>query len=98
MVINTHKNPLDDNSPVIKRQVVADGPMGFAWVLIKPANCAFARWLKKEGLAQVSCSGGMMIWVSAFGQSITLKEAYAQAFAKVLQRNGINAIAGSRLD
>ena len=42
--------------------------------------------------------GGHTIWVSDFGQSVTRKENYARAFAKVLGDNGITAYNMSRLD
>lgn len=37
-------------------------------------------------------------WVWVGGQSLTIKEAYARAYAEVLQAHGIKAYAGSRLD
>ena len=37
-------------------------------------------------------------WWQEFGQSVEQKEAYADAYADVLQKYGIKAYAGSRLD
>lgn len=92
MVVVNEKNPAE-------RYFVADGACGFAWVTVRPGNSRFAKWLKANGYAHPnSYSGGMQIWISAYNQSITLKEAYAFAFAESLRNAGITAFAGSRLD
>ena len=79
--------------------VVNDGLCGFAWINIKPARGAFVNYLKARGWgAPDSYYGGYTIWAHNFGQSVTRKEAYAKAFAKVLQDHGITAYANSRLD
>lgn len=84
------------NSPVYTMV----GSCGFAWVNIKPATSKFGRWLKDNGLARKdSYYGGLCYWIGAYGQCYEQKEAYAYAFARVLQENGIaKAYAGSRLD
>ena len=78
----------------------AEGMCGFAWVNISPARGKFVNYLKKLGKGHKSYHGGWDYWVSSqeLGQSITRKEAYAQAFAKVLKEWGINCYASSRLD
>lgn len=76
---------------------VSEGLCGFAWVNFK-GNTAFGRWAKKAGKASPACGGGLQVWVRGYGQSVTRKEAYAQAFAAVLRAEGIEAYAGSRLD
>ena len=78
--------------------IVDDGLCGFAWVTIRPARGAFVNYLKAKDWGSRGYSGGWEIWVSNFNQSMTRKEAYAKAFAAVLQNYGINATAGSRLD
>jgi hypothetical protein len=99
MVICEHKNLLDDTSPVTKRYVIADGPCGFGWINVRPGNCAFALWLKKKGYVQgAAYEGGVNIWVSEFRQSLAKKEAYAFAFAQVLNEAGIRAYGSSRID
>lgn len=98
MVVNQHTNPLDDKSPVEKSYFVADGPCGFAWVKVRPANCGFAKWLKEKGVASTAYDGGMSMWIHDFNQSIQKKETYASAFAEVLRTKGLNAYAGSRMD
>lgn len=76
---------------------VSEGLCGFAWVSFK-GNTGFGRWAKKTGKAKPAYGGGLQVWISGYGQSITRKEAYAQAFAAVLREAGVTAYAGSRLD
>lgn len=77
---------------------VMDGACGFAWVKVRPGTSSFARWLVKAGHARAAYGGGVEVWVSYFNQSVARKEAYAEAFAKVLNDAGVHAFAGSRLD
>lgn len=66
---------------------VEDGVCGFAWVLVKPGNSSFALWLKRTGKARTdSYYGGVSIWVSGFGQSMTRKAAYADSLAASLRK------------
>ena len=59
----------------------------------------FVKFLKDNKIGRKdSYYGGWTIWVSQFGQSVTRKENYARAFAKVLGDNGITAYNMSRLD
>lgn len=76
-----------------------EGPCGFAWVNVKPGNCAFANWLKKNKLVNGrSYYGGVDIWIREFNQSMVRKEAAAAAMAKVLSEAGIQAYSMSRMD
>jgi hypothetical protein len=85
--------------PILDRDyVVPDGPCGFAWVVIRPGNSPAANYAKKNLNAHKHYYGGMEIWVSDFGQSMARKEAYAEAYAEVLRKHGIQASAGSRMD
>jgi hypothetical protein len=91
VVVNSDTNQIVD--------VVDDGLCGFAWINIKPARGAFVNYLKSRNWGKLdSYYGGYTIWVHNFGQSVTRKEAYAKAFAEVLQNHGLTAYAGSRLD
>lgn len=98
MVVEGHRNQLDDSSPVVKRWIVPDGPCGFAYVTIRPGNCSFALWAKKELHAFKAYHGGMQFSVRDYGQSYDRKSAYATAYAAVLRGEGIRAHAESRLD
>ena len=42
--------------------------------------------------------GGWYVSVREFGQSMTRKEAYAEAFAKVLTEEGMSCYVDSRMD
>jgi len=106
MLVGTPKNMLaslvgrddggfDEKEPVY---YVSDGVCGFAWVLVRPGNSSFARWLAKTDKGSAAYGGGVSIWVSGYGQSMQRKEAYAGAFAKVLQDAGITAYSQSRMD
>lgn len=77
---------------------VDDGACGFAWVTVRPGNCPFANWAKKNGIMSRAWDGGVQLWVSEFGQSVDRKSAFASAYARVLTDAGIRAYAGSRLD
>lgn len=102
MIVQQHENMLDDNSPLAKEWYVADGVCGFAWVKVRPANSAFVKWVVASGKTRKGADydGGKTVkWVGEFRQSMQKKEAYANAFAKVLQqRLGINAHSMSRMD
>ena len=99
MVVSQHKNMLDDNSEVVKSYYVEGGVCGFAWISIKPGNCSFANWLKKNDKgSKDSYYGGVTVWVHEFGQSMTRKMAFASAFASVISDAGINAFQMSRMD
>ena len=82
-----------------KSYFVSEGPCGFAWINVKPANCAVAKYLKAHYRAsRDSYNGGITYWVHDYGQSMARKEAFAYAMAKVLRDAGIRAYAGSRMD
>ena len=101
MIVEQHANMADDSSPVVQRYHEPEGVCGFAWVVIRPANSAFAHWLKKntDGNAKSGYGGGLHYWISGYGQSMTRKEAFAKAFAKVLREEGlIKAFPESRMD
>lgn len=98
MVVSEHANPLDDNSPIRRQWYVEDGVCGFASVIVKPANSRFAKFLIGEGLARKHYYGGVSMSVHAYNQSLQKKEAYANAFARVLSDNGIRCYVDIRMD
>lgn len=77
---------------------VPDGPCGFAWVTIRPANCTAAKYAKTTLGARAGYYGGIEISCRYFNQSMARKEAYCYAFAEVLTAAGIKASVGSRMD
>lgn len=74
---------------------------GFAWVDIFgiKGNTKIGRYLKEAGLRK-SYTGSLQIWNPAgYGcQNIDTLEAGAEAAAKVFEKYGFKAYAGSRLD
>lgn len=99
VVVVRRENPLDDTSPIVKQYAPNyDGLCGFAWVRF-PGTSAFARALKKEGLARPSYPSGFQVWVRDFDQSLERKTAYAHAYAEILREGGVkNVYAQSRVD
>ena len=98
MVVQQRENPLNDGSSLVREYFVADGVCGFASVTVKPANSKFAKYLIANGLGRKGYGGGVCMSVRQFNQSLTKKEAYAYAFASVLNEHGIKAYAESRMD
>ena len=77
---------------------VEGGACGFAGVVIKPARGKFVSYLKSLGMGYKHYYGGWYVSVREFGQSMTRKEAYADAFAKVLTEEGMRCYVDSRMD
>ena len=99
MIVGQPTTPLGNDIDFKKQTYfVAEGACGFAWVTIAPARGAFVNYLKSINAGYKGYYGGYQVSVREFGQSITRKEAFAGAFAKVLNSYGINAFAESRLD
>lgn len=75
---------------------------GFAWVDIYGirANSKLGKMLESLGIKKDSWKKAHSVWDPAGlnVQNIDIKEAGADAFAKVLQNYGFRAYAGSRLD
>jgi hypothetical protein len=77
---------------------VSDGVCGFAGVIIKPARGKFVSLLKKMGRGWKHYYGGFYMTCREFNQSLTRKEAYCEAFARVLGEAGLRCYTESRLD
>jgi hypothetical protein len=74
---------------------------GFAWVkLLIDGRKPFAKALVKAGIASKGWDTGYIIWNPAGNgtQSMDVKEAGAQAYARVFQEHGIHAYMQSRAD
>ena len=98
MVVQQRENPLNDDSRVVREYFVSDGVCGFASVNVKPANSKFAKFLVANGLGRKGYGGGVSMSIRDFNQSLQKKEAYAYAFASVLNEHGIKAYVESRMD
>ena len=100
MIVGEETTPFSGQIDYSKKTYfVSEGPCGFAWVNINPARGNFVKYLKEINAGHKSYSGGYDVWVREFNQSITRKEAFAQAFADVLRKYGFDRVyAQSRLD
>jgi hypothetical protein len=109
--INAGHNALRSNVPnpmIVSGQgqnyYVSEGACGFAWINVYKyegktirVNSKIGKELKMNGFRK-SYNGAWQYWVSDGGQSVSRKEAYANAFANVLKQYGFEAYADSRLD
>jgi len=100
MVVGQAKNIFSNEMDYSKGvEVVEAGVCGFAWVNIKPGTSAFAKFLMNNGYARKDeFYGGVTVWVRDYNQSMTLKEAYAEAFSQVLTAAGFKSYSMSRMD
>ena len=76
------------------------GYCGFAWVTVhEKASTKLGRALKTVGFTK-AYGGGLQLWNpgGSYTQSMDIKEAGAEAYAKILREFGINAYACSRAD
>lgn len=75
------------------------GACGFAWVNVYGVRKNEDKLtLKYAGFKRSECDRCLKLWVSGFGQSVEMKETYANAYAKGLETLGLKAYSGSRLD
>ena len=99
MVVGSPSTPLGNDIDYSKKTYFVEGGVcGFAGVVIKPARGKFVSYLKKLGMGYIQYYGGGYVAVREFGQSMTRKEAYADAFAKVLTEEGMSCYVDSRMD
>jgi hypothetical protein len=78
---------------------------GFAWVKITPARGPFVKFLKEQKIGDRGWNGGYEVRPeitypekSACWQSMDLREAAAEAYAKVLKEAGLTCYMQSRAD
>jgi hypothetical protein len=91
---------LDDQPlPGAEPSTVSEGMCGFAWVKF-PADRRkkWGKYLNNREDISLDGYNKLIMWVRIEGQSIERKEAYAEAFAEVMNENGIKCYAMSRLD
>lgn len=97
MIVQQHAVLFDDSSPVTKQWHVESGVCGFASIWFRGTS-SFAKWAKKNGYAGNAYPSGFSVFVKEFGQSLERKTAYANAFAEVLRKWGINCHVRTRED
>ena len=77
---------------------IADGLCGYAYVHVPDARRNFARWLVKNDRAYRGYRGGATISAPRVTQSVDCAFAYATAFARVLEYNGVECSTEKQLD
>ena len=99
MIVGSPSTPLGNDIDYSKKTYFVEGGVcGFAGVVIKPARGKFVSYLKGLDKGYKHYYGGYYVPVREFGQSLTRKEAYAEAFAKVLSEEGMRCYVDSRMD
>lgn len=103
MIVEQRASVSNDKSPVVKTWTVSGGPCGYASVNIRPATSRFVRFLKEKNIGHKAYQGGWSVGVPMLSrgpevQSLARNEAFASAFAAVLNENGIVALVESRMD
>ena len=99
MIVGSPSTPFGtDVDPNQRTYFVADGVCGFAWVHLPVARGPLVAELKRLGAGHKNYRRGYDVWVRGFGQSMQRKEAYARAYAGVLNEAGHDAYADSRMD
>ena len=99
MIVGSPSTPFGSDIDYSKKTYfVEGGACGFAGVVIKPARGKFVSYLKSIGIGNKHYYGGYYVSVREFGQSLTRKEAYAEAYAKVLSEEGMRCYVDSRMD
>lgn len=74
---------------VVENQVYMEGECGGAVIVIEDGRTSLACWLRKNGRGLRHYKSGCAISSECIGQSAESAKAYADAFARVLRRNGI---------
>lgn len=90
-----------NDRPIGQVYHVTGGVCGFAWVSFYGLhNTPLGKYLKAHGIAKKPYGApGLQMWIGEYGQSMTRKEAFAAAFARVMKAHGcVRCYAGSRMD
>jgi hypothetical protein len=95
MLVGSPSTPLgNDIDPTQPTYLVPDGVCGFASIMVSPANCQFANWLRKRERERrcdydpySNYHKAVMVSVHEYGQSMTRKEAYARAVVDFLNKH-----------
>ena len=99
MIVGSPSTPFGSDIDYSKKTYfVEGGACGFAGVVIKPARGKFVSYLRSIGIGHKHYYGGYYVPVREFGQSLARKEAYAEAYAKVLSEEGMSCYVDSRMD
>jgi hypothetical protein len=83
---------------VVGGEVIMEGTIGTAYVVVRDGRSAFARWARNNGIGRSHYPHGTAIEAERVGQSSRSATAYANAYAHVLRRNEIECKVETHLD
>jgi hypothetical protein len=83
---------------IVDGELIMEGACGFAHVRVPDARKGFARWVVHSGKGRTSARAGAIIFASVESQSHDRAVAYAEAFAALLELNGVGCSVEARLD
>lgn len=83
---------------VVGGQVIMDGTIGTAYVVVRDGRSGFARWARTNGVGHTHHPRGIAIEAARTAQSSESATMYANAYAKVLRRNEIDCKVETYLD
>lgn len=83
---------------VVGGEVIMDGTIGTAYVVVRDGRLGFARWARANGVGHTHHPRGIAIQAERIAQSSESATVYANAFAKVLRRNDIECKVETHLD
>jgi hypothetical protein len=79
-------------------RIEMEGLCGSAWIRVTDARKGFTKWAIANDHANSHYKSGALFFAKVSSQSVDRAKAYADAFAVVLQHNGIECKVESRLD
>jgi len=85
MTVVENQDPLDDNSPLKKAWFVRSGVCGYAWLVVRPGNSSFAKWMRKNKDSRQAYHGGEHWSCPLRIQSMEIQIAYIHEFVRVLE-------------
>jgi hypothetical protein len=83
---------------VVGYEIIMDGLCGWAQTVVPDGRRGFARWLLKSGKGSRHYRSGVVVYANTRTQSHEIALAYANAFARVLRRNGVECKVEDALD
>src|SRR5581483_7195476 len=83
---------------IIDGELIMEGACGSAHVRVPDVRKGFARWAVRSGKGRASFRSGAMINAGIYSQSYDRAVAFAEAFAAILELNGIRCSVEARLD
>jgi hypothetical protein len=91
-------NPITGAAMPAAQSYQMQGSCGFAWIVVKPANSKFAKWLVAQGVGRKAYGGGIRVSIQDHGQCMERKAEHARAMWKVLEAAGIKGHWDQRID